>query len=104
MHILWWTILPIESIIIVTISSVWRMLSFKATHMNERLSLLTMIIIGEGVIGATKTVGYLWPIGYAPTWGNALALLSVVFLLVSASSFHVQQKTESRELTRIPRC
>jgi len=54
--------------------------------MNERLSLLTMIIIGEGVIGASKTVGYLWPTGSSPTVGNLIAILSIVILLVRFST------------------
>ncbi|KAL2071971.1 hypothetical protein VTL71DRAFT_11314 [Oculimacula yallundae] len=81
-HIIWWIVLPAESIIVVTISSVWRTLSFKETHINERLSLLTMIIIGEGVIGVTKTVGYLWPTEQLPTWGNAVAMLSIIVMLL----------------------
>lgn len=81
-HVVWWVLLPVESLIIVTISSIWRMLSFKETHMNERLSLLTMIIIGEGVIGVSKTVGYLWPTEEAPTGGNIIAILSIVAMLV----------------------
>ncbi|KAF2121284.1 bacterial low temperature requirement A protein-domain-containing protein [Lophiotrema nucula] len=39
-----------------TISCVWRRVSFKATHIGERLGLLGLIIIGEGVIGTTKTI------------------------------------------------
>ncbi|RAR02072.1 low temperature requirement a protein [Stemphylium lycopersici] len=38
------------------ISVIWRQLSFKATHIGERLGLLGLIIIGEGVIGTTKTI------------------------------------------------
>jgi low temperature requirement protein LtrA len=81
-HIAWWIIIPVEGIITVLISSKWRMLSFKDTHMNERLSLLTMIIIGEGVIGVSKTVGYLWPTAYAPAAENIITTISIVVLLV----------------------
>jgi low temperature requirement protein LtrA len=34
-------------------------LSFKKTHLMERMSLLTIIVIGEGAIGVTKTVSRL---------------------------------------------
>lgn len=81
-HIAWYVILFVEAIAVLTVSSIWRMLSFKETHMNERLSLLTMIIIGEGVIGVTKTAGYLWPTSYAPTPGAIVAVLSIVVMLV----------------------
>lgn len=79
----WWVTLPIEAVAVVTISSIWRMLSFKQTHLNERLSLLTLIIIGEGVIGVSKTVGKLWPSSTAPDSGAVVAILSIVILLVS---------------------
>lgn len=45
--------------------------------MNELLSLLAMIIIGEGVIGVSKTVGYLWPTEEAPSAGSVVAMVSM---------------------------
>ena len=41
------------------ISVRWRSLSFKKTHLPERLGLLTLIILGEGVIVLTKSVNYI---------------------------------------------
>ncbi len=35
---------------------IWRIVSFKYTHIVERLQLLTLIIIGEGIIGMIKSV------------------------------------------------
>ena len=37
-------------------STLSRALSFEGTHFNERLSLLTLIVIGEGIIILTKNV------------------------------------------------
>ncbi|KAF2756861.1 hypothetical protein EJ05DRAFT_440491 [Pseudovirgaria hyperparasitica] len=48
--------LTIELMATLGISMRWRKLSFRATHLNERLGLLGIIIIGEGVIGLTKTI------------------------------------------------
>lgn len=56
---LWWIVMFIEAACTIVISSVWRMLSFKATHLVERMGLLTLIVIGEGAIGVTKTVSKL---------------------------------------------
>jgi low temperature requirement protein LtrA len=56
-HVLWYVVIMIESVGIVAISCCWRMLSFKKTHLVERMGLLTLIVIGEGAIGVTKTVG-----------------------------------------------
>lgn len=82
-YIVWYSFMAAEAVIVMSVSSTWRMLSFKETHMNERLSLLTMIIIGEGCIGISKTAGYLWPTTYSPSYGSLVAILSIVVMLVS---------------------
>lgn len=56
---LWWVVMFFEGMTTIVISSFWRMLSFKATHLVERMGLLTLIVIGEGAIGITKTVSKL---------------------------------------------
>jgi low temperature requirement protein LtrA len=68
------------------------MLSFKESHMAERLSLLTMIIIGEGVIGSTKTAGALWPTTSNPTVGGVIAMISIIVMLVSPSPHYLDIK------------
>ncbi|KAF1949213.1 hypothetical protein CC80DRAFT_497674 [Byssothecium circinans] len=55
-YVVWYIVMAIEAISVIAISSIWRMLSFKKTHLMERMSLLTLIVIGEGAIGVTKTV------------------------------------------------
>lgn len=55
----WWVVMLLETIATIAISSFWRMLSFRKTHLVERMGLLTLIVIGEGAIGATKTVSRL---------------------------------------------
>jgi low temperature requirement protein LtrA len=55
-YIVWYIVMVLEAIAVVTISCFWRILSFKKTHLMERMSLLTIIVIGEGAIGVTKTV------------------------------------------------
>lgn len=82
-HQVWWIVLPLESILVLVYSSVWRMLSFKESHMAERLSLLTMIIIGEGVIGSTKTAGIIWPTTSKPSVGGVVEMVSIIIMLVS---------------------
>lgn len=57
LYMIWYGIMIAEAIVVITISCCWRMLSFKKTHLMERMSLLTIIVIGEGAIGVTKTVG-----------------------------------------------
>ncbi|KAF1940514.1 hypothetical protein EJ02DRAFT_504067 [Clathrospora elynae] len=55
-QIAWVVIAIVEGIMIFLIAMVWRILSFKYTHLVERLQLLTLIIIGEGIIGMVKNV------------------------------------------------
>ena len=58
-YLVWYAVAFLEAVGVVTISCAWRMLSFKKTHLMERMSLLTIIVIGEGAIGVTKTVSKL---------------------------------------------
>jgi low temperature requirement protein LtrA len=40
----------------IAISCVWRVVSFRHTHLVERIGLLTLIIMGEGIIGLATSV------------------------------------------------
>jgi low temperature requirement protein LtrA len=63
------------------ISMTWRKLSFKATHIGERLGLLGLIIIGEGVIGTSKTV--VRTMGKnGPTFDASAQIFCIVLILV----------------------
>ncbi len=52
----WYVMTVVEAIAIISVSCVWRVVSFKHTHLVERVGLLTLIIMGEGIIGLTKSV------------------------------------------------
>ncbi|CAI6261960.1 unnamed protein product [Periconia digitata] len=56
---IWYVMMVTEALGAIAVSCIWRMLSFKKTHLMERMSLLTLIVIGEGAIGVTKTVSRL---------------------------------------------
>lgn len=49
-YIAWYIIAVIETALNVAFSLVWNVLSFKGTHLVNRMSLLTLVIIGEGII------------------------------------------------------
>ncbi|KAK5091649.1 hypothetical protein LTS08_005410 [Lithohypha guttulata] len=55
---LWYIFICVEAVGVITISMVWRVLSFKHTHLVERVGLLSLIIMGEGIIGLIKSVSY----------------------------------------------
>ena len=52
--IAWYIVGVFESVTIVYVSCKWRALSFKGTHLAQRMSLLTLIILGEGAISVGK--------------------------------------------------
>ncbi|MCJ1473698.1 hypothetical protein MMC13_002349 [Lambiella insularis] len=52
----WYITLGVEAIFILLVSGQVRFMSFRHTPMVERLGLLTLIILGEGVIGLTQAV------------------------------------------------
>ena len=45
-----------EALAVISVSCYWRVVSFRHTHLVERIGLLTLIIMGEGIIGMTKSV------------------------------------------------
>jgi hypothetical protein len=67
-YIAWYVIAISETILTVTVSCHWRIISFKGTHMVQRMSLLTLIILGEGIIVICKSISkivkneYLWTV------------------------------------------
>lgn len=84
-YYVWYIILVIEVAITLGLSSIWRNLSFKHTHLTERMGLFTLVIIGEGAIGATKVVGVL--MGDTGLRLDACLVVGcIVFILVCHSS------------------
>lgn len=54
--IAWYVTIGFESIVILAVSGRTKFLSFRRTAIVERLGLLTLIILGEGIIGLTGSV------------------------------------------------
>jgi low temperature requirement protein LtrA len=67
-YIAWYIIALSETVLTVTVSCHWRIISFKGTHMVQRMSLLTLIVLGEGIIVICKSISkivkneYLWTV------------------------------------------
>ena len=55
----WYGLAVLEALIVTGISMKWRNVSYEGTHIVERMSLLTLIILGEGVISIAKAVQYI---------------------------------------------
>lgn len=99
-YIVWYIMMIIEAIAVITISSVWRMLSFKKTHLMERMSLLTLIVIGEGAIGVTKTVSRLMG-KYGLDVEGCFLVMCIIGVLVSHRSSRERAKRFKESFTRI---
>ncbi|KAL7358526.1 hypothetical protein ACKS0A_02536 [Histoplasma ohiense] len=52
----WFLIFAIETLVVMSVSSRTPGIGFEDTHLNVRMGLLTLIIIGEGVISVTRLV------------------------------------------------
>ncbi|KAF2741190.1 hypothetical protein EJ04DRAFT_507599 [Polyplosphaeria fusca] len=84
----WYVVMILESAGVVIISCIWRMLSFKKTHLMERMSLLTLIVIGEGAIGVTKTVSRMMgKSGLDPESCGLIMCIIMVLVLIWALYF-----------------
>lgn len=84
-----YTMIIVELFGTIGISSVWRKLSFRATHIVERLGLLGLIIIGEGVIGLTKTTTRI--MGRLGVYFEGCAMIfAIVLILVRHGCLHIR--------------
>lgn len=81
LYMVWYGIMIAEAIVVIIISCCWRMLSFKKTHLMERMSLLTIIVIGEGAIGVTKTVSRI--MGKGLDVEGCFLIMCIIVILVS---------------------
>ncbi|KAK7216422.1 hypothetical protein V2G26_004425 [Clonostachys chloroleuca] len=85
----WYGIGLMELLSIIVHATLSKTLSFEGTHFNERLNLLTLIIIGEGVIillkNVTKIVEYTYLKGISTSWSPAL----IGILICSAAILYI---------------
>lgn len=79
----WYIILGIEIAGVMVVSSVWRILSFRHTHLVERVGLLTLIVMGEGILGLTKSLAYDVMGRNVSIWQDAGLIVPAVILIVS---------------------
>lgn len=56
-YVAWYVVSVMEVLATVGLSLRWKVLSFKGTHLINRMSMLTFIMIGEGVIVVATGVG-----------------------------------------------
>jgi low temperature requirement protein LtrA len=81
-YLAWYIVVVCEAAAIIVISCVWRVVSFKRTHLVERIGLLTLIIMGEGIIGMTKSVSSILKFSASVTSGDIGVVAAAVLLIV----------------------
>ncbi|KAH6681676.1 bacterial low temperature requirement A protein-domain-containing protein [Halenospora varia] len=83
-YIVWYITAILETAINVTISANWKVLSFEGSHLVQRMSLLTLIILGEGVIGICKSISTIveteagWT---TPLIGTVIAAVTLLYFI-----------------------
>lgn len=79
-------IIAFELFAVLASSMYWKVVSFRRTHLVERLGLLTLIVIGEGIIVMLKAVNAVEKTtGYGRGWDMSMffAVACAVGILVS---------------------
>lgn len=79
-YLAWYGIIFIEVVAVMFSSSKWSVVSFKRTHLVERLGLLTLIILGEGIIVMLKAVN---SVAKGSTYGRGWS--ASIFFIVAAA-------------------
>ena len=58
-YIGWYVVVVLEAVIMFVSARIWNGVGFKHTNINERCGLLTLIILGEGIIVLAKSFNYI---------------------------------------------
>ncbi|KAM5483250.1 hypothetical protein McanMca71_007926 [Microsporum canis] len=80
-HIAWYIVIAFEAVFMITISSFWKVLSFKGTPIVERFGCLTLIVLGEGIVGMTKAIKSI-ALGTSTISGTSVALVICHVLII----------------------
>ena len=80
----WYVTLGLESGAILLLAGNWKFLSFRRTNVVERISLLTLIILGEGIIGLCGSVQ---KTGNDQNWGPDIVGMIICGIVVIYAIF-----------------
>jgi hypothetical protein len=94
----WFVTLAVEAIVLLVVSGQYRFMSFRHTPMVERLGLLTLIILGEGIIGLCEAVS---KIGTSESYtsdviGQLVAAVTIVYCMWMLYADQTEKKRVGR--------
>lgn len=69
-YIVWYIISALEALLTIAISNFWSVLRFTETHLMKRMSLLTIVILGDGVVIIAQKVVDI--VGTSSSWSTLL--------------------------------
>lgn len=80
-YIAYYIVVCVEAASVIAISCTWRVVSFKHSNLVERVGLLTLIIMGEGIIGMTKSVSKILQNSSTTSGSDIGVIISSVLLI-----------------------
>ncbi|CZR62602.1 uncharacterized protein PAC_12499 [Phialocephala subalpina] len=79
--VVWYITAVLETIVNIAVSSRWEVLTFAGTHLIKRMSLLTLIILGEGIIALSKSIATITEQEDSLTSTLLLTIISAVIII-----------------------
>ncbi|EER27019.1 hypothetical protein D8B26_002647 [Coccidioides posadasii str. Silveira] len=92
----WYIVPAIEALAMVSISSIWKVLSFKGTPIVERFGGMTLIVLGEGTVGMTKAVTSIAKGTSYPTASSIILITCYIIILYFMYMIYFDQTDENR--------
>ncbi|KAK4160524.1 hypothetical protein QBC43DRAFT_270471 [Cladorrhinum sp. PSN259] len=84
LYLVWYVVTGIETVLNIGFSLKWKTLSFEGTHLPHRMSLLTYILMGEGILTVLSSVAKVVVNGNAwtsQTTGNVAAGVATLYII-----------------------
>ncbi|EEP79777.1 predicted protein [Uncinocarpus reesii 1704] len=92
----WYIVPAVEAVIMIAISSFWKVLSFKGTPIVERFGGMTLIVLGEGTVGMAKAVTSIAKGTSHPTASSIVLITCYVVILYFMYMIYFDQTDENR--------
>jgi low temperature requirement protein LtrA len=94
-YLAWYVICVFEVGANIAIAGRWHVVSFKGTHLTERMTCLTLIILGEGVIGLTESITKIENLDYIfspQAIGSLISALLIIYWVYQLYFDNVQME------------